>query len=109
MARSLLATILALFTPRTHTLPMTKPKSEDEVKVLKWVTKPEDAATIDDAFWIKRQRWGTFVSIGADDLEIITALTEEHCLSATRWYLKQRQEGFTDDASTYDGVVGGKL
>jgi hypothetical protein len=36
-------------------------------------------------------------------------LTEEQCISATRWYLKQRQEGFTDDARTYDGVVGGKL
>jgi hypothetical protein len=88
---------------------MTKTKIEDEVKVLQWVTKPEDAATIDDAFWIKKQRWGTFVSIGSNDLEIITALTEEQCISATRWYLKGRQEGFTDDARTYDGVVGGKL
>jgi hypothetical protein len=109
MAHSLLATILALFMPRTPTLPMTKTKTEDQIKVLQWVTKPEDAVTIDDAFWIKKQRWGTFVSIGADDLEIITALTEEECLTATRWYLKAKQEGFTDDARTYDGVVGGKL
>jgi hypothetical protein len=88
---------------------MTKTKIEDEVKVLQWVTKPENAPTIDDAFWIKKQRWGTFISIGADDLEIITALTEEQCISATRWYLKGKQEGFTDGARTYDGVVGGKL
>ena len=88
---------------------MTKTKTEDEVKVLQWVTKPEGTATIDDAFWIKKQRWGTFVSVGADDLEIITALTEEQCLTATRWYLKAKQEGFTDDSRTYDGMVGGKL
>ena len=80
-----------------------------KTKILQWVIKPDDVATIDDAFWVKKQRWGTFVSIGADDLGIITALTEELCISATRWYLKGKQEGFTDGARTYDGVVGGKL
>jgi hypothetical protein len=62
----------------------------------------------DDAFWVKAQSWGTFVSVGADDLEIITSLTEEQCVKATRWYLKCKQEGW-DDAPTYDGTVGGKL
>ena len=111
MAGNLLATILALFTHRTLTSPTSmKTKTDSEgVKHISWVTKPEDAVVHDDAFWVKRQRWGTFVSIGADDLEIITALTEEQCVSATRWYLKGKQEGFTDDARTYDGVVGGKL
>jgi hypothetical protein len=110
MAGNLLATILALFTHRTPTLRMTKTTTDEQgVKHLSWVTKPEDAETIDDAFWIKRQRWGTFVSVGADDLEIITALTEELCISSTRWYLKCKQEGFPDDSRSYDGVVGGKL
>ncbi len=78
--------------------------------MLQWVTKPEDAATIDDAFWIKKQRWGTFVSIGANDLEIITALTEEQCISATRWYLKGLQEGWDDNnVVKHEGTVGGKL
>jgi hypothetical protein len=36
-------------------------------------------------------------------------MTEEQCIAATRWYLKAKQEGFTDQAATYDGVVGGKL
>jgi hypothetical protein len=79
------------------------------VKHLQWVTKPEGAITHDDAFWVKKQRWGTFISIGADDKEIITSMTEEECIRATRWYLKARQEGFTDQAATYDSVVGGKL
>jgi hypothetical protein len=39
-----------------------------KTKTLQWVTKPEDVVTIDDAFWVKRQRWGTFVSVGANDL-----------------------------------------
>jgi hypothetical protein len=64
---------------------------------------------IDDAFWVKKQRWGTFVSVGADDLHIITSLTEELCIASTRWYLKCKQEGFPDDSRRYDGVVGGKL
>lgn len=67
-----------------------------------------ETTLIDDAFWIKKQRWGTFVSVGTDDKEIITALSEEGCISATRWYLKAKQEGF-EETKTYDSVVGGKL
>ena len=63
---------------------------------------------IDDAFYIKKQRWGTWVSYGKEDKPIITSLTEEQCISATRFYLKGRQEGFTE-SQTYEGVVGGKL
>ena len=63
----------------------------------------------DDAFWVKRQDWGTYVSVGADDREIITSLYEEICIEATRGYLKLRQDGFTDDAPTYTGRVDGKL
>ena len=88
---------------------MKKTTTEEKTTRIEWVTKPEDAVTYDDAFWIKRQRWGTFVSVGADDLHILTSLTEEQCVSATRWYLKAKQEGFTDDSPTYDSVVGGKL
>ena len=76
---------------------------------LQWVTKPDEAPTYDDAFWVKKQRWGTFISVGSDDLEIITSLTEEMCIEATRSYLKQKQEGFTDNSPAYDGTVGGKL
>ncbi len=79
-----------------------------KTKTLQWVTKPEGSPVYDDAFWVKAQSWGTFVSVGADDLEIITSLTEEQCVKATRWYLKCKQEGW-DDAPTYDGTVGGKL
>lgn len=85
-----------------------QPSSSGSVRHLKWVTKPDEAVIYDDAFWIKRQRWGTFVSVGGNDLEIITSLTEELCISATRWYLKGLQEGF-EEVKTYESQVGGKL
>lgn len=69
---------------------------------------PQPESLIDDCFWVKRQRWGTFVSIHKDGHEIITALDENLCISSTRWYLKAQQEGFPE-SKTYDSVVGGKL
>lgn len=63
---------------------------------------------VDDTFYIKKQRWGTWVSYGKDDQSIITSLTQEQCISATRFYLKGRQEGFSE-SQTYEGQVGGKL
>jgi len=40
----------------------------------------------------------------------VSALTEESCISGTRFYLKGRQEGWPDDTTkTYSGEVGGKL
>mgnify|MGYP000853462373 FL=1 len=67
------------------------------------------ANLIDDCFSVQQARWGTWRSFDAEGKEIITALTEEQCVSATRWYLKAKQEGFTEDAQTYDSFVGGKL
>jgi hypothetical protein len=63
---------------------------------------------IDDCFYIKKQRWGTFVSVHKDGHEIITSLTEELCIATTRFYLKGLQEGF-EETKTYEGQVGGKL
>ena len=63
---------------------------------------------IDDVFYVKKHRWGTWVSYDKQDKPIITSLTEEQCISATRFYLKGRQEGFSE-SQTYEGTVGGKL
>jgi hypothetical protein len=64
---------------------------------------------IDGCFSVTQQRWGTWVSQTEDGQGVITALTEEGCVKATRWYLKARQDGFTDCGPTYNGVVDGKL
>jgi len=69
----------------------------------------QGAIVIDGAFFVRKQKWGTFVSYGLNEKELITSLTEETCIAATRWYLKWQQEGFTEGATTYDGTVGGKL
>lgn len=68
-----------------------------------------EAAMIDDCFYIKRQRWGTFISVNKDGTLLITSLTEDQCIDVTRWYLKAKQEGFTDGSKSYDSVVSGKL
>lgn len=82
---------------------MTKTKTETQKLDV------DDTILIDGCFTVDRARWGTWRSFDAEGKEIITALTEEQCISATRWYLKSKQEGFTDEARTYDSVVGGKL
>ena len=73
------------------------------------MTETTSVHLYDDAFSVDTQRWGTFVSYDLEGQALITALTEEQCVASTRWYLKQKQEGFTNDDPTYNGVVGGKL
>ena len=72
------------------------------------VIKEDLLDVYDGAFTVKKQRWGTFVSYDLEGNGIITSLTEELCISTTRWYLKAKQEGF-EDSKTYESVVGGKL
>ena len=70
---------------------------------------PTANALIDDAFYIVKQRWGTYVSHRGDGTPLITSLTEEACIAATRFWLKGAQEGWSDETKTYDSTVGGKL
>jgi hypothetical protein len=64
---------------------------------------------IDDCFYVKTHPWGTVQSYDAEGNGLITSLTEEKCIAATRWYLKAKQDGFTGSDVTYDSTVGGKL
>jgi hypothetical protein len=63
---------------------------------------------IDDAFYVEQKKWGTWDSTDKDGKGLVTSLTEEQCISATRFILKGRQEGFST-SRTYEGQVGGKL
>jgi len=83
---------------------MTKTKQAEVQKL-----DVDDTHFIDGAFTVDKARWGTWRSFDRDGKEILTSLTEEECVRATRWYLKQKQEGFTDTETTYDSFVGGKL
>ena len=78
------------------------------VKVIKEEVEVPQETIYDDAFTVKKQRWGTFVSHDLDGGALITSMDEDGCIAATRWYLKARQEGF-EEASVYEGTVGGKL
>ena len=74
---------------------------------------PEDVVWIDDAFYIKKTRFGLYTSILKDPLgnHFLTGATEDGVLQMTRWHLKCLQDGTIDDY-TYvvnSGVVGGKL
>ncbi len=79
------------------------------------MTKQNNQPTIyDEAFVVKKQRWGTHVSyLLTDDQALITSLTLESCVAATRFYLKGLQEGWevfgTESPRSYEGTVGGKL
>jgi hypothetical protein len=64
---------------------------------------------IDDCFRVEEKKWGTWTSYDKEGKELITSLQKELCISATRWYLKNKQEGFVENEVKYEGVVGGKL
>lgn len=63
---------------------------------------------IDDCFYVEQKKYGLWDSTDKDGNGLITALTEESCISGTRFYLKGKQEGWPE-TKTYSGEVGGKL
>lgn len=70
----------------------------------------EERRIFDDCFYVEEKSWGTWQSHYLDGKGIITSLTEEECVRATRFYLKTKQEGFVDpEQRTYSSTVDGKL
>jgi len=63
----------------------------------------------DDCFYVERKQWGTWQSHDKEGKGLVTSLTEEQCVSATRFYLKGRQEGWPEPEVVHEGTVGGKL
>lgn len=63
---------------------------------------------IDDCFYVEQKKWGTWDSKDKKGKNLITSLTKENCIAATRFYLKGLQEGFAE-VKTHEGTVGGKL
>ena len=65
---------------------------------------------IDDAFYVEQKKYGLWDSYYPDGKGIITALTEEECVKATRFMLKLKQENRINEVgNTYSGTVDGKL
>ena len=68
----------------------------------------EESKLIDDCFYVKERKWGTWDSFNQEGKCLITSLTEESCINATRFYLKGLQEGF-EVTKSHQGTVDGKL
>ncbi len=62
---------------------------------------------IDDCFYVEKARF-LWHSTDKEGNGLVSALTEDSCISGTRFYLKGRQEGFAE-TKKYEGEVGGKL
>lgn len=92
---------------------MTKPKLEDSFGGTVEKDIPEDAEWIDDAFYIKKTRFGLYTSILKDPYgaHFITGGTYEGVLKMSRWHLMCLQDGTLQDYTRVvnSGVVGGKL
>ena len=63
---------------------------------------------IDDCFYVEQRKFGLWHSTDKEGKGLITSINEHQCIWATRFYLKGKQEGWTE-TKTYDGEVGGKL
>lgn len=74
---------------------------------------PADVVWIDDAFYIKKTRFGLYMSILKDPYgaRFLTGATEKGVIEMTRWHLKCLQDGTLQDYTRVvnSGVVGGKL
>ena len=65
---------------------------------------------IDDAFYVEQKKYGLWDSYDKNGKGIVTSLTEEECVSATRFMLKLKQENKLNEVgNTYSGTVDGKL
>ena len=65
----------------------------------------------DDAFYVEKARF-LWNSKDKEGKNLVSALTEEACIRATRFHLKLKQDeknGLKVETKTYSGEVGGKL
>ena len=66
----------------------------------------------DGAFRIEQKRYGLWESYDKDGKGIVTSLTEEDCVRASRFVLKGRIDGWNNGESVVkseNSFVGGKL
>jgi len=66
----------------------------------------------DEAFYVYKKDYGLWYSVDKEDKGLVTALTEEACVRATRFYLKLKQDeknGIVVDVKTYSTKDNYKL
>lgn len=71
----------------------------------------ENKKLYDDCFYVEQKKYGLWYSYDKEGKGLITSLTEEQCVTATRWYCKKIQENTIDKTveKTYSSTVDGKL
>ena len=91
------------------------PRLEDSLGPNPTIEKeiPEDVEWIDEAFYIKKTRFGLYTSVLKSPLgaHFLTGLDKEAVISMSRWHLQCLQDGTLQNYSKVvnSGVVGGKL
>jgi hypothetical protein len=74
---------------------------------------PDDVVWIDNAFYVKKTRFGLYTSVLREPLgaNFLSGATEDGVLQVTRWHLKCLQDGTLGQYSRVvgSGVVSGKL
>ena len=74
---------------------------------------PEDVEWVDDAFYIKKTRFGLYTSVLKNPLgaNFITGATYDGVLTVSRFHLKCLQDGTLENHShvVNSGIVSGKL
>ena len=64
----------------------------------------------DDCFFVEEKKYGLWSSTDKEGNGIITSLTEEECVRATRFMLKLKHDNMLNEiGNTYSGTVDGKL
>ena len=63
---------------------------------------------IDDCFYVEQKKYGLWDSYDKEGKGIVTSLTEEECIRATRFILQGRQDGF-EETKTYSTKDNYKL
>jgi len=70
---------------------------------------------IDDCFYIQEKKYGLWDSTDLEGNGLVTSLTEDQCIAATRFYLKFKQENKfesndnEENVSRYSGTMDYKL
>ena len=71
-----------------------------------------DKKLYDDCFYVEQKKYGLWYSYDKEGKGLITSLTEEECVRATRFYLKLKQDeknGIIVDVKTYSTKDNYKL
>ena len=97
-------------TTHLHTIKMENAFREVEEKPFEIL---EGETIIDDAFVVRKTRFGLYTSIGVDGRKWVTGLTEEAVIFGTKFNLKAEIDGTLWDGDKVkrmgSAIVGGKL